>query len=66
MYVSVGKMKCFLCSEEADILPNLSLEYHLCCKNCGEYMITEQAKILLENIREDIRYILSSIMSLLT
>ena len=60
MYVSVRKMKCFLCSEEADKLPHQGLEHHLYCKNCGEYKITIQAERVLEYMHENIRYILSS------
>jgi hypothetical protein len=60
MYDPVGKMKCFLCSEEADRLPHQGLEHHLYCKNCGEYKITIQAERVLEYTQEDIRYILSS------
>jgi hypothetical protein len=60
MFSVVGKMKCFLCSEEADRLPNQGLEHHLYCKNCGEYNITVQAERVLEFMHEDIKYILSS------
>jgi len=54
------EMKCFLCSNKAEKLPHQGLEYHLYCKNCGEYKITIQAELVLKNMHEDIKYILSS------
>ena len=60
MYVSLGKTKCLLCSETADLLPNQDLVTHLYCKNCGEYNITMQAVQVLEFCQNEIKYILSS------
>jgi len=62
MFDTVGKTKCLLCSEIANVLPNLSQSVvtHLYCKNCGEYNITMQAELDLEACKNDIKYILSS------
>lgn len=62
MFDAVGKTKCFLCSEIADVLPTQSQSAvtHLYCKNCGEYNITIQAELDLESCQNDIKYILSS------
>ena len=60
MFGTVGKKKCLLCSEIADILPHQGLVTHLYCENCGEYNITIQAERVLEFCKNDIKYILSS------
>jgi hypothetical protein len=61
MFGSMGKIKCFLCSEISDKLPHEGLTTHLFCKNCGEYVITLQAERVLElNQYDDIKYLLSS------
>jgi DNA-directed RNA polymerase subunit RPC12/RpoP len=61
MFAVVEKMKCFLCSKEADVLPKQDAEYHnIRCQNCGEYKITIQAVEILKYMHEDIKYILSS------
>jgi len=62
MFDTIGKTKCLLCSELANVLPNQSQSVvtHLYCKNCGEYNITMQAELDLESCKNDIKYILSS------
>lgn len=62
MFGSVGKIDCYLCSKTADILPHgeAAAIARVHCKNCGEYKITIQAKRSLEQMYEDVKYILSS------
>ena len=61
MFGTIEKMRCFLCSKEADRLPQEGATHHVFCKNCGEYEITIQAERVLEvNQYDDIKYILSS------
>jgi len=57
---SIGRANCYLCEKSADVLPHQEAAAHLYCENCGEYIITIQAITVLEYLKNDIKYILSS------
>jgi len=62
MFISVGKVNCYLCSKTADIIPHAEAAAitRIHCQNCGEYVITAQAIHILELSSDDFKYILSS------
>jgi hypothetical protein len=55
-----GDTECPLCSAPAKTLPNFDVYRYLECRDCGEYKITDQAEIELENYSER-KYIIAGL-----